>query len=122
MKDVKQLFFRIVLLSFILTIWLLVLNAPLSKVMNLSVIVGGVLLSYPLVWFGRKILYRHQTIDHAVRTTTFVHFGLGFTFGIPVVRAMSTHQDWYGRVLPVPSVIGLVLGTNPVCTGIAFFR
>ena len=109
MKDVKQLFFRIVLLAFILTIWLLVLNAPLSKVMNLSVIVGGVLLSYPLVWFGRKILYRHQTIDHAVRTTTFVHFGLGFTFGIPVVRAMSTHQDWYGRVLPVPSVIGLAL-------------
>ncbi|HUS87649.1 MAG TPA: isoprenylcysteine carboxylmethyltransferase family protein [Bacteroidales bacterium] len=109
MKHVIESFFRIVLLAIILTIWWLVLNAPLSNVMNLSIIVGGVLLTFPLVWLGRKILDRHQTIGRAVWTTTFVHFGLGFTFGVPIVLAVTTHQDWSGWVLPVPSVIGLVL-------------
>jgi protein-S-isoprenylcysteine O-methyltransferase Ste14 len=109
MKHVIELFFRIVLLAFIITMWWLVSNAPLSNIMNLSIIVGGVLLTFPLVWLGRKILDRHQTISSAVWTTTFVHFGLGFTFGVPIVRAITTHQDWYGWVLPVPSVIGLVL-------------
>jgi protein-S-isoprenylcysteine O-methyltransferase Ste14 len=117
MKHVIESFFRIVLLVFIWLVWWLVLNAPLSNVMNLSIIVGGVLLTLPLVWLGRKILDRHQTIGHAVWTTTFVHFGLGFTFGVPIVRAVSTYQDWSGWVLPIPSVIGLVL---VIITGAAF--
>ena len=117
MKHVIKLFFRIVLLAFILTIWWLVLNAPLSNIMNLSIIVGGVLLTFPLVWLGWKILDRHQTIGGAVWTTTFVHFGLGFTFGVPIVRAVTTHQDWSCWVLPVPSVIGLIL---VIITGTAF--
>jgi protein-S-isoprenylcysteine O-methyltransferase Ste14 len=117
MKYVIESFFRIVLLAFIWFIWWWVLNAPLSNVMNLSIIVGGVLLTFPLVWLGRKILDRHQTIGGAVWTTTFVHFGLGFTFGVPIVRAITTHQDWSGWVLPVPSVIGLIL---VIITGTAF--
>jgi len=109
MKHVIGSFFRLILFAFILTIWWLVLNARLSNVINLSIIVGGVLLTFPLVWIGRKILDRHQTINHAVRTTTFVHCGLALTFGVSVVRAVSTHQDWSGWVLPIPSAIGLVL-------------
>ena len=109
MKHVIEFLFRIALLAFIWFTWWLVLNASLSNVMNLSIIVGGVLLTFPLVWLGRKILDRHQTTGHAVWTTTFVHFGLGFTFGVPIVRAITTHQDWSGWVLPVPSEIGLVL-------------
>jgi protein-S-isoprenylcysteine O-methyltransferase Ste14 len=109
MKHVIESFFRIVLLAFIWFIWWWVLNAPLSNVMNLAIIVGGVLMTFPLVWLGRKILDRRKTIGHAVWTTTFIHFGLGFTFGVPIVRAVSTYQDWPGWVLPIPSVIGLVL-------------
>jgi protein-S-isoprenylcysteine O-methyltransferase Ste14 len=117
MKRAVELFFKIVLLVFIWIIWLWVLNQPLSNIMNLSIIVGGVLLTYPLVWLGRKILDRRQTMGHAVWTTTFVHFGLGFTFGVPIVRAVTTYQDWSGWVLPIPSVIGLVL---VIITGAAF--
>jgi protein-S-isoprenylcysteine O-methyltransferase Ste14 len=117
MKHVIELFFRVALLAFIWFIWWWVLNAPLSNVMNLSIIVGGVLLTFPLVWLGRKILDRHQTIGHAVWTTTFVHFALGFTFGVPIVRSVTTYQDWSGWVLPVPSEIGLVL---VIITGAAF--
>ena len=117
MKHAVELFFRIALLVFIWFIWWWVLNALLSNVMNLSIIVGGVLLTFPLVWLGRRILDRHQTIDHALWTTTFVHFALGFTFGVPIVRAVSTYQDWSGWVLPIPSVIGLIL---VIITGAAF--
>ena len=117
MKHAGELIFRIALLAFIWFIWWWVLNAPLSNVMNLAIIVGGVLMTFPLVWLGRKILDRQQTIGHAVWTTIFVHFGLGFTFGIPIVRAVSTYHDWSGWVLPIPYVIGLVL---VIITGAAF--
>lgn len=96
-------------MAFIWLVWWMVLITPLSEVLNLFVIVGSILFSYPIVWFGRKILDRKPTESHAVWTTTFVHFGLGFTFGISIVRALSTYRDWIGWVLPVPSVVGLVL-------------
>jgi protein-S-isoprenylcysteine O-methyltransferase Ste14 len=117
MKQVIESFFRIVLLMFILAIWWLVLNASLSNLMNLFIIAGGVLLTFPLVWIGRIILDRHQTSGHAVWTTTFVHFGLGFTFGVPIVRAISTYQHWSGWVLPIPRVIGLIL---VIISGVSF--
>jgi protein-S-isoprenylcysteine O-methyltransferase Ste14 len=47
----------------------------------------------------------------------FVHFVLGFTFGVPIVRAVTTYQEWSGWALPVPSEIGLVL---VIITGAAF--
>ncbi len=111
------MFFKIALLVLIWIIWLWTLNQPFSNTVNLSIIVGGVLLTYPLGWLGRKILDQRQTIGRAVWTTTFVHFGMGFTFGIPIVLAVSTYKDWCGWVLPVPSVIGLVL---VIITGAAF--
>jgi len=117
MKHAGELIFKITLLAFIWVVWWWVLHAPLSNVMNLSIIVGGVLMTFPLVWLGRKVLDRNQTISHAVWTTTFVHFALGFTWGIPIVRAVTTYQDWSGWVLPVPSKIGLIL---VIITGAAF--
>jgi protein-S-isoprenylcysteine O-methyltransferase Ste14 len=118
MKLVIESFFRIVLFAIILIIWRLVLIASFSNVVNFSIIAGGILLTFPLVWFGRKILDRHQTINHAVWTTTFVHFGLGFTFGVPIVLALKTHLNWPGWVLPIPTVIGLIL---VIMTGAASF-
>jgi len=117
MKHAVELFFRIALLVFTWLIWLWALNQPLSNIMNLSIIVGGVLLTFPLVWFGRKILDRHQTTSSVAWITTFVHYALGFTFGVPIVRAVITHQDWSGWVPPVPAEIGLLL---VIITGAAF--
>ncbi len=109
MRQFIELLVRVALLAFILLVLWWTPDIPLSNAMNLTVIVGGVLLTFPLVWFGRKILDRHRTIGHAVWTTTFVHVGLGFTFGVPIVRSFTTHQDWSGWILPVPSGIGLSL-------------
>jgi protein-S-isoprenylcysteine O-methyltransferase Ste14 len=108
-RQVIEFLVRVALLAFICFIFWWASNAPLSNVMNLSIIVGGVLLTFPLVWLGRKMLDKQPTMSRAIWVTTFVHFGLGFTIGVPFVRAVTTSQDWSGWVLPVPSVIGLVL-------------
>jgi protein-S-isoprenylcysteine O-methyltransferase Ste14 len=117
MRQVIAFPVRVALLALV---WLILWRAavtPLSRVMNLSVIAGGVLLTFPLVRLGRKVLDRHQTTGGAVWTTTFVHVALGFTFGVPIVRAVATHGEWPGWVLPVPSAIGLllVIGTGAAC-------
>jgi protein-S-isoprenylcysteine O-methyltransferase Ste14 len=109
MRQVIEFLVRVALLAFILFVFWWASNASLSNGVNLSIIVGGVLLTFPLVWLGRKILNRHQTIGDVVWTTTFVQFALGFTLGVPIIRVVTTHQNWPGWKLPIPAEIGLVL-------------
>jgi protein-S-isoprenylcysteine O-methyltransferase Ste14 len=110
MRQAIVFLIRVALLAFIWFIWWLALNAQLSNVMNLSIIMGGVLLVFPIVWLGRKVLDRNQTtISRVAWTTTFVQSALMFPLGVPIVRAIATHKDWSGWVLPVPSEIGLAL-------------
>jgi len=118
MRRVIEFLIRVGLLAFIWSIWWWALNAPLSDVMNLSIIVGGVLLTFPLIWLARKILDRQPTISYAIWITTFVHIALGFSFGVPIIRAVTTYQDWAGWTLPVPSEIGrvLVIITGAACS------
>ena len=94
---------------FIFFIWWLAINAPLSNVVNLSIIVGGVLLVFPLVWLGRMILDRQPTTNRAAWITTFVHYSLGILFGVPIIRAVITHPDWSDWKIPIPVGIGLLL-------------
>jgi protein-S-isoprenylcysteine O-methyltransferase Ste14 len=117
MKHAVELFFRIALLAFTWFLWWWAFNTPLSNVMNLSMIVGGVLLVFPLVWLGRKILDRHLTTSGVAWITTFVQFALGNLFGVAIIRAVTTHRDWSDWVLPVPAEIGLLLA---IITGAAF--
>jgi protein-S-isoprenylcysteine O-methyltransferase Ste14 len=109
MRHVIEFLFRIVLFALILFIWRWALSAQLSNVMNLSVIVGGVLLIFPLVVLGRRILDRHQTTIRVAWITTFVHFAVMIPFGVAIIRALTTHHDWSGWILPVPAEIGLPL-------------
>ena len=90
-------------------IWLWALNRQLSNTMNLILIVGSVLLVFPIVWLGRVILDRQPTMSRAVWITTFVHYAVGIPFGVAIIQAITTHQDWIGWVLPVPTAIGLAL-------------
>jgi hypothetical protein len=96
MKHTVELFFRIALLALTLFIWLWVLNRPLSNTMNLILIVGSVLLVFPIVWLGRVILDRQPTTSRAVWITTFVHYAVGIPFGVAIIQAITTHQDWIG--------------------------
>jgi len=109
MKKVIAFPVRVALLALVWFIWWWASNAPLSNAINLSIIVGGVLLVFPIVWLGRKILDRRETVSRAVWVTTFVQFAVMFLLGISLLRALTTHQDWPGPVLPVPPPIGLAL-------------
>ena len=109
MKQLIEILVRVVLFGVILYLLWWASYVHLSNGMNLSIIWGAVLLTFPIVWFGRKILDRDKTKSHVAWITTFVHSALVFTFGIPITRALSTHQDWYGWSLPIPKKIGLLL-------------
>ena len=109
MRHVIEFLVRVALLVFIWFAWWWAINTPLSNVMNLSIIVGGVLLVLPVVWFGRRALDRHQTTSRAAWITTFVHFAVMNLLGVATIRAVITHQDWPGWILPVPAEIGLLL-------------
>jgi protein-S-isoprenylcysteine O-methyltransferase Ste14 len=109
MRQVIDFLIRVALLALICFIFWSAQNASLSKLINLSIIVGGVLLTFPLIWLGRKTLDKQPTMSRAIWVTMFIHLGLSCTLGVPFVRAVITHQDWPGWILPVPSEIGLVL-------------
>ena len=117
MRPTIQFFIRVVLLALILFVLWLASNATLSNAVNLFIVVGGVLLTFPLVWLGRKLLDKEPTTSRAVWITTFVHLALGFTFGVPIARAIATHRAWAGWAIPVPSRVGLAL---IIVTGAAF--
>jgi len=116
MKDAVELLIKISLLGFSWFLWWWVFHARFSNVMNLSVIVGGALLVFPVVWLGRKILDRHLTTGGVAWITTFVQFAVGSLLGAAIIRAVITHRDWSGWTIPIPSEIGLVLA---VITGAA---
>ena len=117
MKNFIHLLIRTILLLAIWLIWWWAMNVRLSVVFNLTIIIGGVLLTYPAVWLGRKILDKNPSAKRAEWVTTFVHYTLGFTFGLPIIRAMVSHQEWTGWKLPIPEVIGLwlVILTGAAC-------
>jgi protein-S-isoprenylcysteine O-methyltransferase Ste14 len=117
MKHAVELLFRVALMVFSWLLWWWAFNTPLSNVMNLSIMVGGILLVFPLVWLGRKILDRHLTTGGVAWITTFVQLAVGNLFGVAIIRAVTTHQDWSDWVLPVPAEIGLWLA---IISGAAF--
>ena len=118
MKHLFDLLIRVALFASLLLLYWWVADALLPAGLNLSIIVVGVLLTYPVVWIGRKILDKDPTATRAVWTTTFVHWSLGFTLGVPLVRAFVTHRDWSGWLLPIPAAFGWTL---VIITGAASF-
>ncbi len=107
-KYAVELFSRIALFAFALFLMRWAIDTALSDAMNLSIILGGVLLVFPVVWLGRKILDRHPSKSGVVWITTFVQFAVGSLLGLGAIRAAITHRDWSDWTLPVPTEIGLV--------------
>jgi len=109
MKAVATILIRVALFVIICFVLYQASEARLTPGVNLAIIFAGVLFTYPAVWIGRRILDRNHTDRHAVWTTTFVHFSLGFTFGVPLVRALVTHEAWRFWLVPIPPEIGYAL-------------
>ena len=108
-KHILSVLVRIALFVLTIFFWLWILNHQFSNVINISIIVGGALVMYPIALIGRKMLDKSSTTGRVALTTAFVHYAVVILTGAAVVRAIKTHQDWSGRQLPVPAEIGLVL-------------
>ena len=109
MKHILEALVRIALFALIIVLWSWVIHQPLSNIVNLSIIVGGVLLVFPIAWFGRTMLDKKPTTTRAAGITALVHYTVVILLGVAVIRAIVTHQDWSGWLLPVPTEIGLLL-------------
>jgi protein-S-isoprenylcysteine O-methyltransferase Ste14 len=116
MKLTRELLVNIMLWALVLFTWIWTFNQALSYALNLSIIVGAILLIYPVVWIGRKVLNRQPTASRAVWVTMFIHYAVGGLFGVAIIRAITTYRDWSGWVLPMPTGVGLVL---VIVTGLA---
>lgn len=108
---------RIALLLLVWLLWWWALETALSFNLNVTVIVGAVLLVFPIAWTGRKILDLQPTPSRLIWVTAFVHVAVGGLFGVAIIRAILTWKDWRGWTLPIPADIGLVLViiTGAVC-------
>jgi hypothetical protein len=92
MKYAVEIFFRIALFVVTFFVYSWAIYQPLSNIMNLSIIVGGELLVFPLVWLGRKMLDRQPTASRASWITIFVHYALVILLGVPLIRAVVTSR------------------------------
>lgn len=109
MKRVLEVLGRIALFVLILFLWSWVLDQRFSIMMDMSIIVGGILLMFPIAWIGRKMLDKKPTTDRAARVNTLVHYAVVILAGLAIIRAIKTHHNWFDWLLPVPTEIGLVL-------------
>lgn len=96
---------------FILTIlfWQWLLKQSLSPRMNALCILGTVLLVFPTVWLGRRLLDRNPTPGQVDWVAMVVHAILILLFGVAIVKAVQTGSTWRGWLIPLPQNIGLVL-------------
>jgi len=108
-KHAIEFLVRVVLLAIIALVFRWASGASLSTGVDLGVIFGGTLLTFPLVRVGRTILDRGRGAERAAWITTFVHFALGFTFGVPIFRALAAHRQWPAWLPPVPPAVSLAL-------------
>jgi len=68
MKNILETFVRIALFILIIILWSWVLSQQFSNIVDISIILGGILLVFPISWLGRKILDKNPTPSRATRT------------------------------------------------------
>jgi hypothetical protein len=108
-KRILETLLRIAVFALMLLFWSWLMGLPFAAALDLGIIAGFVLLIFPLLWLGRKILDRRPTLDHTVRVTTVVHYAVVFLLGASAFRAVATYPQWPDWTLPIPSGTGLAL-------------
>ncbi|MBI5471013.1 MAG: isoprenylcysteine carboxylmethyltransferase family protein [Ignavibacteriae bacterium] len=109
MRQVLEAFGRIALFVLVLFLWSWAIGQELSHIIDTAIIAGGVLLIFPIAWVGRNMLDRNPTTSRAVWVTTIVHYAVVILGGVAIIRAIETHQQWSGWLLPIPTKLGFVL-------------
>jgi len=109
MRQTTQTLIRVIAFAFTLALWRWILQQSFSPLVNLVCIVGTLLVIFPTVWIGRRLLDIKPTIDQVAWVTTVVHAILMVLFGTAIVKAIQTGDTWRGLVIPIPRSLGIVL-------------
>ena len=109
MKSIVSAVVRIALFILVVLIWWWVWLQAFPTWVSWFLVVGCVLLVFPVVWLGRMGLDRQPTPEQAVRMSDFVHYALFLLLGAAIVEAIKTRASWMGWQLPVPLEVGHIL-------------
>lgn len=124
-KHPLQSLLKLICLILIILFWSWQADHAFSLPASLALLIGSVLLYFPLCYLGRKLLDARPTVDRAVQVDTLIHFPLVFLLGIAIIEAFKIglrHAaapipgDW---VIPLPSQIGLVLFVMTGAVGVS---
>jgi protein-S-isoprenylcysteine O-methyltransferase Ste14 len=114
MKSIILTFFRIFSFLGTLWIWQIFLSHHFIPGITLAIIIGTMVLVFPVVWFSRKILDAKPTMERLGWITTCVHMILMILLGISMIKAIMFFSIMPGLILPFPRDVALVL---LYCTG-----
>lgn len=109
MKNAPGTLLRVVLFTCVFLSWMWVLQQPFSEAANLVIILGSVIVIFPIVWWGRVVLETDPRPERAARITTLLHAALMILFGAAIIRAVLTYESWRGWLIPIPGEVGLLL-------------
>jgi protein-S-isoprenylcysteine O-methyltransferase Ste14 len=90
-------------------IWQIAQFADLSQIGFWIIIIGLILLVFPVVWIGRKVIGYKVSIVRLVWITSFIHIILMILFGVSIIEAIRFFQISRGITLPLPVEVGTVL-------------
>ena len=101
-----------------LLVWMWLVRQHLSPSVTALAIVGPVVLVFPSVLAGRRVLDAAPTPERAAKVTRVVHAWLVLLFGVAVVTAIHTASAWRGLILPVPHVVAAFVVCATGATGL----
>lgn len=90
-------------------LWRWVAKSHSTPIVSGLLIVGAVVLVFPVVWLSRRLLDARPTPEHTAKITALVHYMLMILFGTAIIEAVQTGQSWRGWAIPLPAEIGLAL-------------
>jgi hypothetical protein len=100
---------RITGLLLTIFIWRIAQSTNFSQIGNWTIIIGSILIVFPVVWIGRKAIGYKVSIVRLVWITSFVHIILMILFGVSIIEAIRFFQISRGITLPLPVEVGTVL-------------
>jgi protein-S-isoprenylcysteine O-methyltransferase Ste14 len=86
-------------------LWRWLIQQDFSPSVTAIVVLGPILLVFPSVLVGRRILDAAPMPERAVKITVIVHAWLVLLLGVAVVTAIRTASTWRGLFIPIPQVV-----------------
>jgi protein-S-isoprenylcysteine O-methyltransferase Ste14 len=106
---VRGFLVRLGFFSICVLLWQWVAKSHSTPIVSGLLIVGAVVLVFPVVWLGRRFLDAQPTPVRTAKITAILHYVLMILFGTAIIEAVQTGQSWRGWAIPLPAEIGLAL-------------